>query len=105
MYAIIADSGTQYCVEEGQRLLVDLRDAEAGAKIEFDKVLLVGGEESGAVIGKPTVAGAKVVAEVLGHPRGEKIKVLVYKRRKNFRKHRGHRQTMTEVKIEKIITG
>lgn len=105
MYAIIADSGTQYCVEEGQTLLVDLKNVPEGEKIEFEKVLLVGGEASGTVIGKPTVAGAKVVAEVVAHSRGPKIKVLVYKRRKNFRKHRGHRQSMTEVRIEKIIAG
>lgn len=105
MYAIIADSGTQFCVEEGQTLLVDLKDIEEGKSIEFDQVLLIGGGDDGPVIGKPTVPGAKVIAEVVGHERMPKIRIQIYKKRKNYRKRRGHRQSMTEVKIQQIVAG
>lgn len=103
MYAVIVDSGSQFCVEEGQKLLVDFRQVEPGQTIEFDRVLLVGGGEGGTVVGQPTVAGAKVVADVLGSLRSKKVHVQTYRRRKNFRKHKGHRQTMTEIRISKII--
>lgn len=104
MYAIVSDSGTQFYVEEGQTVLVDLKGAPAGETIEFDKVLLVG-TDSGPKIGHPTVAGAKVTAQVIGDERMDKVRMVVYKRRKNFRKRRGHRQSMTQVRIEKIAAG
>lgn len=105
MYAVIADSGRQYWVREGDKVLVDFRaKAEPGQTIEFDRVLLVGGAEGGATVGRPVVAGAKVVGSVLRHSRGPKVHIGVYKRRKNFRRHRGHRQTMTEVSIQQIIS-
>ena len=69
MYAIIADSGRQFKVEEGQEVVVDLRDAEAGSTITFDQVLAVSGDD-GVKIGKPTVDGASVAAEVLGEVMG-----------------------------------
>lgn len=103
MYAVVADGGKQYCVEEGQLVLIELREAQVGETIEFDRVLVVGGESP--KFGQPVVAGAKVVAEVVGHPRQKKVVIQDYKRRKNFRKHKGHRQPMTEVKITQIVAG
>lgn len=102
MYAIIEDRGRQHLVEEGKKVVLDLHEAEPGATIEFDRVLMIGGVEAGPDIGQPTIAGAKVTAQVSRHLKGEKIHVRVYKRRKNFKRHVGHRQQYTEVEIKSI---
>ncbi|MFO0884988.1 MAG: 50S ribosomal protein L21 [Pirellulales bacterium] len=102
MYAIISDGGRQYKVEEGQELSVDLREVELGATITFDQVLCVSGE-GGVKLGKPLVSGASVSAEVIRSVElGEKIYIQKMRRRKNFRKRTGHRQSYTRVKIGKI---
>ena len=101
MYAIIADSCRQFKVEEGQEVVVDLRDAEAGSTITFDQVLAVSGDD-GVKIGKPTVDGASVTAEVLGETKGKKIYVQKFRRRKNSRRRTGHRQHYTTVRIDSI---
>jgi large subunit ribosomal protein L21 len=101
MYAIIADSGKQFKVEEGQELDVDFRDVSAGDKLTFEKVLAVGGDK-GFQLGKPTLDGASVTAEVVGATKGEKISVRKLRRRKNSRRHTGHRSVFTRVKIDKI---
>src|SRR5688500_1505390 len=103
MYAVIVDSGTQFFVEEGQKLLVDLRAGEPGQTLEFDRVLMVGGGEQGPKIGTPLLDGAKVVASIVGETRLKKIHVGTYKRRKNYRRHKGHRQRMTEIKISQLV--
>ena len=103
MYAVISDRGRQHWVEEGQILLLDLTDAEPGQTLEFDQVLLLGGVQTGPLVGQPTVAGAKVVASIRGEERMKKIHVRTFKRRKNFRRHRGHRQRMTAVEITQIV--
>ena len=104
MYAVISDSGTQFVVQEGERLLIDLRaSAEAGQTIEFDKVLMVGGGDGAPTIGQPFVSGAKVVADVVGNIREKKIHMAKYKRRKNFRVHKAHRRQMTEIVIKQIV--
>ncbi|MEM6330998.1 MAG: 50S ribosomal protein L21 [Planctomycetota bacterium] len=105
MYAIIVDGGRQYKVEEGQHLRVDFRDLPAGEKLTFDRVLAVSGgdgEAGGVKLGSPTVAGASVSAEVLGTTQGEKIDVQKLRRRKNSRRHTGHRKMYTKVKITAI---
>ncbi|MBL7042593.1 MAG: 50S ribosomal protein L21 [Pirellulaceae bacterium] len=104
MYAIIADSGRQYKVEEGQELEVDYRDVPKGEELTFDKVLAVSGDD-GLKLGKPTVEGATVTAEVLGPTKGEKIYVQKLRRRKNSRRRTGHRQIYTKVRISKIAAG
>ena len=101
MYAIIADGGRQYKVEEGQQLEVDLRDVSAGDKIEFDRVLAVS-DDNGLTIGKPTVSGAKVTAEVLGVKMGQKLVIQKFRRRKNSRRKTGHRQMHMSVRVEAI---
>jgi large subunit ribosomal protein L21 len=101
MYAIIADGGRQYKVEEGQELVIDYRDAEQGSQIQFDRVLALA-DESGIKIGKPVVAGAVVTAEVVGAMQGEKIYVQKFRRRKNSRRRTGHRQIHTTVRISRI---
>lgn len=101
MYAIIVDGGRQYRVEEGQELTVAFREAKAGDKITFDRVLAVGGQGD-VKLGAPTVAGASVAAEVLGAAQGKKIEVVKLRRRKNSRRHTGHRAVFTKVKIGAI---
>ena len=101
MYAIIEDSGTQFRVEQGQNLEIDLRDAAQGAEVVFDRVLLVG-DEKGVRVGKPLVEGAKVKAEVVGEKAGPKIEVVQVRRRKNSRRHIGHKQHYLTVRITAI---
>ncbi len=105
MYAIFADGGRQYKVEEGQELTIDFRDAPAGDKITFDKVLAVSDGSGDLKLGAPTLAGASVQADVLGAEKGEKLVVQKIRRRKNSRRKTGHRQMYTQVKISKIEAG
>ncbi len=101
MYAIIADSGKQLKVEEGQVVNVDYRDARAGEEITFDRVLCISGE-NGPQLGQPTIDGATVTAEVVGVKQGPKLVVQKLRKRKNSRRRTGHRQLYTSVKINKI---
>lgn len=101
MYAVIVTGGKQHRVSEGETLKVEKLAAEAGASIEFDKVLLVA-NDGDVKIGAPVVDGAKVTAEVVSHGRGEKIRILKFKRRKHHMKQMGHRQWFTEIKITGI---
>lgn len=101
MYAIIADGGRQYKVEQGQTLEVDLRDAEIGATLSFDRVLAVGGDD-GLRLGQPVLDGAAVSATVLDNTKGPKIYVQKFRRRKNSKRRTGHRQKYTRVRIDSI---
>jgi large subunit ribosomal protein L21 len=102
-YAIIAADGRQYKVEEGQEIQVDWREeVEGGATITFDQVLVIS-DGTNIRLGKPTVAGAVVTAEVIDPlQKGEKIFIQKMRRRKNYRRRTGHRQKYTRVKISKI---
>ncbi len=102
MYAIIEQGGKQYKVTEGAKLFVEKIDAEIGAKQILDSVLLIGGNGE-LKVGTPTVAGAKVEAEVVEQGRDKKIVILKKKRRKGYRKKQGHRQAFTVLKINKIV--
>lgn len=101
MYAIIKDSGKQFKVVEGQQLEIDYRDVEPGQKIEFESVLAVSNDD-GLQFGAPTVAGAKVTAEVVEATQGPKLTVVKFRRRKNSKRKTGHRQKFTRVRIDKI---
>lgn len=101
MYAIIATGGKQYKVAEGDVVRVEKLEAAEGEKVVFDQVLMIGGEE--AVIGNPTVSGAKVNATVTAIGKGEKVIVYKYKRKSGYHKKNGHRQFFTEVKIDGIV--
>lgn len=97
--------GFQYKVEAGKKLFVNRMEAEKGAVVEFDKVLLVD-DEGKVKVGAPTVKGAKVVCEVLDNEaRGEKILVFHKKRRKGYRKMNGHRQNLTDLLVKEIVLG
>ncbi|MBO5799326.1 MAG: 50S ribosomal protein L21 [Paludibacteraceae bacterium] len=102
MYAIVEIAGQQFKVEQGQKLYVHRLEAERGSVVEFDKVLLV--DNNGSVtIGAPVISGAKVVAEVVSHVKGEKVLVFHKKRRKGYRKLNGHRQFFTELKVNEVV--
>ncbi|OGT97837.1 MAG: 50S ribosomal protein L21 [Gammaproteobacteria bacterium RIFOXYB2_FULL_38_6] len=101
MYAIIETGGKQYRITEGLIFRVEKLEAEAGAEIIFDKVLMTMEEGSEPQIGTPYV-DAKVTAEVLKHDRADKVEIIKFKRRKHQMKHQGHRQHYTEIKIKKI---
>jgi large subunit ribosomal protein L21 len=102
VYAVISDRGRQATVREGDVVLLDLREgAQAGEQITLDDVLLVS-NEGDVRVGKPRVEGARVRAEVLGVAKGEKLVAFRFKRRKNVRVKRGHRQSYTRVRITAI---
>ena len=100
MYAIIATGGKHYKVSEGDVIKVEKLDAKVGESFTFDQVLIVNNGE--VKVGDPTVAGASVEASVVSEGRGKKVIVYRYKRKSGYHKKNGHRQSYTEVKIEKI---
>jgi len=102
MYAIIEDSGTQIKVGKDDVIRVDVRDLDEGVEtIEFDRVLaVVGGKKP--KIGAPYVKGAKVTAQLMGEERSDKVIVQKCKRRKGYRRRKGHRQNLLRVKITDI---
>ncbi|MEX0745959.1 MAG: 50S ribosomal protein L21 [Phycisphaeraceae bacterium] len=106
MYAVIEDSGTQIRVSEGDVIRVDLRDLpEATGEVPsltFDRVLLIGGEGVETRIGAPHVSGATVSADVVNEDVSDKVEVIKFKRRKNYRRRKGHRQHYLQVKITSI---
>ncbi len=102
MYAIVEAGGKQHRVEVGQRLAVERTvHAEAGSEVLLENVLLVRDDEK-VRVGKPTVEGARVRATLLRELRGEKIIIFKKKKRKGFRRTRGHRQDLLEVRIDAI---
>src|SRR5690625_361512 len=101
MYAVIETGGKQYRDQQGQRLKVEKIERATGDSIEFDKVLLVGGED-GAKIGKPYLEGGKVTAAVVAKGRSQKSDIIKLRRRKEHQKRAGHRQWYTEIKITGI---
>jgi large subunit ribosomal protein L21 len=101
MYAVIVTGGKQYRVEEGEVLRIERLAAEEGASVEFDRVLMVG-EGSEVVVGTPVVEGARVAATVRAHGRGEKIRIIKFRRRKHYMRRQGHRQNYTEIQVTGI---
>ena len=104
MYAVIETGGKQYRVSEGQRLKVEKIDADAGASIDLDKVLLVADGDN-VTVGKPYVDGGKVSATVQSHGRADKVEIIKFRRRKHHMKRQGHRQAYTELLITGISAG
>ena len=101
MYAVVEAGGKQYRVSEGNRIRVEKCDAEVGSSISLDKVLMLG-KDDGAVVGAPFVGGASVTAKVTGHGKEDKVIVFKYRRKKNYRRFRGHRQQYTDLTVESI---
>lgn len=102
MQAIILTGGKQYRVTEGTVLKVEKLEAEAGDQINLDQVLMLSDGEGGCKIGSPLVAGARVTAQVVEQGRDRKVVVYKYKKRKNYHKKQGHRQSFTRLVIQKI---
>jgi large subunit ribosomal protein L21 len=101
MYAIVDIAGQQFRVEQNKVLKVPYLRNKIGDTIEFDHVLLLADDKK-VKIGQPRVKGAKVSAKVLQHDRDDKVLVLKKKRRKGYKKVRGHRQNFTKIQIDKI---
>ncbi|HHT9119950.1 MAG TPA: 50S ribosomal protein L21 [Candidatus Hypogeohydataceae bacterium YC41] len=101
MYAIIRDRGKQYKVSPGESILIDLIEGlKEKDPIEFPEVMVVGDETT--KVGNPLITGVKVLAEVQGQVLGEKVRIIKFRRRENYRRRKGHRQVFTKVKIKEI---
>ena len=102
MYAIVEIAGQQFKVERGNKVYVHRLEANEGAKIEFDRVLLF--DNAGKItVGSPTVEGAKVAATVIAHLKGDKVIVFKKKRRKGYQKWNNHRQSYTQILIQGVL--
>ncbi len=102
MYAIVEIAGQQFKVERGNKVYVHRLQADEGAKIEFDRVLLMGNGDK-VSIGSPLVEGAKVAATVIGHVKGDKVIIFKKKRRKGYQKWNNHRQSFTQILIQGVL--
>ncbi|MFH1729261.1 MAG: 50S ribosomal protein L21 [Pseudomonadota bacterium] len=102
MYAIIETGGKQYKVIQGESFEVEKLASEPDKNIELDKVLMIGGCEN-ILIGKPFLKGCKVIASLVDEYKDKKVLVFKKKRRKGYKKTRGHRQLITKLKVEEII--
>ena len=101
MYAIVEIAGQQFKVAKDQKVFVHRLNGEEGASMNFDNVLLI--DNDGTVqVGAPAIDGAQVSAKILRHLKGDKVIVFKKKRRKGYKKKNGHRQYLTEIKIENI---
>lgn len=101
MYAIVEIAGQQFKVEKDNKLFVHRLEGEQGAKVNFDKVLLV--DNNGKIsVGAPTVSGASVAATIVSHLKGDKVIIFKKKRRKGYQKMNGHRQQFSEITIDSI---
>jgi large subunit ribosomal protein L21 len=103
LYAVVNTGGKHYRVAVGDTLEVEKLPVEAGDTVELDQVLLLSSED-GVTIGRPTIEGAKVVARVTEQFRGKKLIVFKFKPKKRYRRKQGHRQSLTRIKIEEILT-
>jgi large subunit ribosomal protein L21 len=103
VYAVVQSGGRQHKVEVGSKVDVDRLNAEVGASIELDKVLLLSTDD-GVTVGQPTVEGARVLATVVEAIRGDKIIVFKYKAKVRYRRKTGHRQDYTRLEIKDIVT-
>ena len=101
MYAVVEDGSKQYTVKAGDVLQIDLRNLEPETKISLERVLLLKKGDQ-VIVGQPTVAGAKVVATVLGEI-SEKTNIMKYRRRKYYVRRKGHRQYFTKIRIEEVV--
>lgn len=102
MYAIVEDGGKQYRVEKGDTIYIETRDLPDGASsVQFDRVLMLGNGKDSKV-GAPYVDGASVSAKLMTKIRGPKLEIVKFRRRKGYKLHKGHRQNLLKVSIDKI---
>ncbi|HTK99190.1 MAG TPA: 50S ribosomal protein L21 [Pseudomonadales bacterium] len=101
MFAVFKSGGKQHRVSEGEVVRLELIDSEPGSSLTFDEVLLIA-EGDNVTVGAPYVTGGKVTAEVVGHDRHDKIRIIKFRRRKHYMRRAGHRQWYTDVRITGI---
>ena len=101
MFAVFESGGKQHRVVEGEVVRLERLDGSPGDTIVFDRVLMIA-EGDDVAIGEPLVDGGQVTGEVVGQGRGKKIRVIKFKRRKNYLRKKGHRQAFTDVRITAI---
>lgn len=101
MYAVIKTGGKQYRVTPGDVLKVETLDAAVGAAVNFEEVLMIADGDD-ITVGTPTIASAKVAAEIIAHGRAKKVEIVKFRRRKHHQKRTGHRQNFTQVQIQNI---
>ena len=104
MFAVVKTGGKQYRVSEGDRLRVETLDADAGASVQLDNILMIG-EGDSVKVGSPTVSNTSVTAKIIDHGRADKVKIIKFRRRKHHMKRMGHRQNYTELEITGINAG
>ena len=102
MYAIIRAGGKQYRVEKGDVVRLERLDGTVGSSVTLDDVLLVSAGEGDVKVGSPKVEGASVTGTVVEQSRGTKIRIFKYKKRTHYRRTKGHRQSFTAVRIDKV---
>ena len=103
MYAVISTGGKQYRIAQGDVIRVEKLDGDEGSSVDFDRVLMIGNGDE-VTVGTPYIEGSVVSGTIKNHGRGEKILVVKFRRRKNYRKQMGHRQAYTDVEITDIKT-
>jgi len=101
MFAVFSSGGKQHRVTEGEVIKLERLSAEPGDEVVFDKVLVVAKGDQ-VTVGKPYVDGGKITAEVMGHDRHKKVRIIKFRRRQNYMRHQGHRQWYTQLKITGI---
>jgi large subunit ribosomal protein L21 len=101
MFAVVEIAGQQYKVAKTDKIFVPKLESEVGAKLKFDKVLLLGDEKQ-TQLGTPYLSGASIEAKVLSHMKDDKVEVFKKKKRKGYRVRKGHRQQYTEIEITKV---
>jgi large subunit ribosomal protein L21 len=101
MFAVVEIAGQQYKVAKADKIFVPKLESEVGAKLKFDKVLLLGDEKQ-TQLGTPYLSGASIEAKVLSHMKDDKVEVFKKKKRKGYRVRKGHRQQYTEIEITKV---
>ncbi len=101
MYAVIKTGGKQYRVEQGDTLALERLDGDTGAQVSFDEVLLLGSDDA-TQIGRPLIQGASVKATIVEQGRAKKVIIFKFRRRKNYKRKKGHRQYFTRVRIDAI---
>lgn len=104
MFAVIESGGKQHRVEAGEVLALEKLEGDVGSTVEFDRIMLVADGDA-LEVGTPYVENGRVAAEILEHGRGDKVRIVKFRRRKDYKRVKGHRQWFTKVRITEITHG
>lgn len=102
MYAIIEIAGQQFKVEKDQKILVQRLEQKEGSQFDIESVLLLDNDKN-VLVGEPLISGVKIIARLISHTQGDKVRIFKKKKRKGYQKQTGHRQQFSEIMIEEII--